>query len=84
MKSSTYSSIVTIIFLKHKKQISKSIASVIRSTDLLCTKLGLENDLSHMTKYRITNELLKSNILSKKGTSKNIKLSLSESIKDII
>lgn len=48
MKSSTYSSLVTIIFLKHKKQISKSIESVIRTTDKLCEKLELNNDLNHM------------------------------------
>jgi len=84
MKSSTYASLVTVVFLKYKNQTSKSIENVIKTTDDLCNQLGLDNDLSRMTKYRITNELLKSNILSKKGTSKNIKLSLSESIKDII
>lgn len=36
-----------------------------------------------MTKYRITNELLKSNILSKVETSKNVKLSLSSDIKGL-
>ncbi len=63
---------------------SKSIKSVIRTADMYCKKLDLENDLSNMTKYRVTNELLKSNIISKVETSKNVKLSLSESIKDII
>ena len=83
MKSSTYASIITIVFLKHKNHVSKSIESVIRTTDMYCKKLNLDNDLSQMTKYRITNELLKSNILSKVGTSKNVKLSLSSNIKGI-
>ena len=52
MKSSTYSSLVTIVFLQHKNDISKSIESVIRTTDHLCKKLNFRNDLSHMTKYK--------------------------------
>ena len=84
MKSSTYASVVTMVFLKHKNHVSKSIESVIRTTDMYCKKLDLDNNLSHMTKYRITSDLLKSNILNKRGTSKNVKLSLSESVKDII
>ena len=82
-KSSTYASMVTIVFLKHKNHVSKSIESVIRTTDLYCEKLGIDNDLSHMTKYRIANDLIKSNILAKVETQKNIKLSLSNNIKDI-
>ena len=83
MKSSTYASIVTIVFLKHKDHVSKSIESVIRTTDMYCKKLNIDNDLSHMTKYRIANELLRSNILNKTETSKNIKLSLSNDIKEM-
>ena len=37
-----------------------------------------------MTKYRIVNDLLKSNILIKVKTSKNIKLSLSEKVKKVM
>ena len=80
MKSSTYSSLVTIVFLKHKKQVSKSIESVIRATDKLCTKLGLANDLSHMTKYRVISDLLQSNILAHLRTNKNKKLRLSKKV----
>ena len=81
MKSSTYASVVTMVFLKHKDHVSKSIESVIRTTDLYCKRLKLNNDLSHMTKYRITNDLLNSNILKKVETTKNIKLCLSDDIK---
>ena len=83
-KSSAYASILTIVFLKHKNHISKSIESVIRTTDLYCEKLGMDNDLSHMTKYRIANDLLKSNILTKVETPKNVKLGLSHNIKDML
>lgn len=84
MKSSTYASIVTIVFLKHRNHMSKSIKGVIRTADAYCKKLNLENDLSNMTKYRITNELLSSDILSKVETPKNVKLSLSDNIKRIL
>jgi hypothetical protein len=53
MKSSTYGSLVTIVFLTHKDAMSKSIKSAIRVTDALCKQLGIINNLSHMTKYRI-------------------------------
>jgi hypothetical protein len=72
------------VFLKHKDKLSKSIQSVIRTADVYCKKLNLDNNLSHMTKYRIVNDLLKSNILSKIETSKNIKLSLSEKVKKVM
>ncbi len=39
--------------------------------------------LSHMAEYRVINNLLKLNIINKKETSKNIKLILSDNIKDI-
>ena len=80
MKSSTYASIVTIIFLKHKNQISKSIDSAIRTTDKLCKDLKLKNDLSHMTKYRIISDLLQSGILTTRKTKRNKKLRLSKKI----
>ncbi len=80
MKSSTYSSLVTIVFLKHKKQISRSIESVIRTTDQLGIKLGLKIDLSHMTKYRIIHELMRSGILANRRTNRNIKIKFSKNI----
>lgn len=81
MKSSTYSSLVTIVFLLHKDDISRSIESIIRTTDKLCSTLELENDLSHMTKYRIISDLIRSSILVSQKTNKNKKIRLSENIK---
>ena len=83
MKSSTYASLVTLVFLKHRDKISRSIESVIRTTDKLCGDLGLENDISHMTKYRIISDLLQSKILAVRNTSKNKRLKLSENVVDI-
>jgi hypothetical protein len=80
MRSSTYASLVTIVFLTHRNAISRSIESVIRSTDQLCIKLGYHNNLSHMTKYRIISDLLQSHILTSRKTKKNIKLGLSTKI----
>ncbi|MCK5258183.1 MAG: hypothetical protein KAJ69_01590, partial [Thermoplasmatales archaeon] len=74
MKSSTYASLVTIIFLKHKSKMSRSIESAIRTTDKFCKNLKLKNDLSHMTKYRIISDLLQSGILITRKTRKNKKL----------
>jgi len=82
LKSSTYASLVTIIFLKHKNKISRSIESAIRTTDKLCNDLKLKNDLSHMTKYRIISDLLRSGILITRKTLKNKKLRLSKKIID--
>lgn len=83
MKSSTYASLVTLIFLKHRGKVSKSIESVIGATDCLCAELELEDDLSHMTKYRIISELLQSKILVVRKTSKNKRLKLSKNIIEI-
>ena len=83
MKSSTYASLVTIIFLKHKYQISKSIESAIKSTDQLCKELGLKDDLSHMTKYRIISDMIQSKILITKKTKKNKKLRLTKRIANL-
>ncbi|MCX6664553.1 MAG: hypothetical protein NT038_00610 [Euryarchaeota archaeon] len=80
MKSSTYASLVTMVFLQHKNDISKSIESVIRSADTLGKQLGLQNDLSHMTKYRVVSDLLQSFILTAQKTNKNKKLRLSQKI----
>jgi len=80
MKSSTYASLVTMVFLQHKNDISKSIESVIRSADLLGKQLELHNDLSHMTKYRVVSDLLQSFILTAQKTNKNKKLRLSQKI----
>jgi len=54
-----------------------------RATDKLCKNLGLENDLSHMTKYRIISDLLQSQILTTGKTNKNKKLRVSKKIVDI-
>jgi hypothetical protein len=84
MKSSTYASLVTIIFLTHRNAISKSIESVIRSTDQLAKKLGYQTSVSHMTKYRIISDLLHSNILTSRKTKKTIKLTLSPKIHKLL
>ena len=83
MRSATYSSLVTLVFLKNRDKISRSIESAIRSTDKLCEDLGLKNDLSHMTKYRIISELLQSKILVERKTSKNRKVRFSKKISNI-
>ena len=80
LKSSTYASIATIIFLKYRNKMSKSIESVIRTTDKLCKDLKLTNDLSHMTKYRVISYLIEAGIISTVKTKKNKKLHLSEKI----
>ncbi|DAC71728.1 MAG TPA: hypothetical protein DSN98_08885 [Thermoplasmata archaeon] len=84
VKSSTYASLVTMVFIVHRDAISKSIESVIRSTDQLCLKLGLQNDLSHMTKYRIIADLMHSRILVSQKTKKNMKLKFSQKINDLL
>ena len=83
MKSSTYASLVTIIFLKYKNQIATSIDSVIRTTDKLCEELDLEVNLSHMTKYRIITDLLGSKILATRKSNKNRKLRLSKRVRNL-
>lgn len=84
MKSSIYASLVVIVFFTHRNAISKSIESVIRSTDQLCKKLGYVNDISHMTKYRVISDMLHSNILIARKTKKNIKLTLSAKINKLL
>jgi len=84
MKSSTYASIVTIVFLQYRDAVSKSIASVIRTTDQLCERLGFDNTLSYMTKYRIVSDLLQSSILVSRKTKKNVKVMLSQKINTIL
>ena len=84
MKPSTYASLVTIVFLLHKNAKSKSIASVIRSTDQLCGVLGYEQTVSRMSKYRIVSELLSHDILCAEETSKNKKIFLSPSIVELL
>jgi len=83
MKPSTYASLVTIVFLLHRNARSKSIASVIRSTDQLCGVLGYTNTVSRMTKYRIVRELLAFDILRAHATSKNKKVYLSPGIVEL-
>ena len=84
IKSTTYASLVTVIFIKHKNKIATSIGSVIKTTDRLCDKLELKNDLSHMTKYRIISDMLKNKIISTRKTNKNIKLRLSKRIINVL
>ena len=80
MKPSTYASLVTIVFLTHRNALSKSIESAIRVTDSLCKQIGLVNDLSHMTKYRIITDLVQSKILISINTAKQKKLRLAAKI----
>lgn len=84
MKSTTYASLVTIIFVIHKNHIATSIDGALREVDSLCKELGLTCDLSHMTKYRIVSEMLKNNILITRKSKKNKKLRLSKQIRDIL
>jgi hypothetical protein len=80
MKSYTYASLATIVFLKHKTSVSRSIESVIRSADTLAHQLDLDPDLSHMTKYRIVTELMESKILNLQSATVRKKLRLSNEI----
>lgn len=80
LKSSTYASIVTIVFIRHQDKISTSIESVIRTADKYCTDLNIKNNLSHMTKYRVIAELQNSGLLSTRKTNKNKKLRLSKKV----
>ena len=59
---------------------SKSIESVIRTTDKLCITFGMKNTLSHMTKYRIIADLIESELLVTKKTKKHKKLRLAKKI----
>jgi len=83
VKSSTYASLVTILFVTHRNAISKSIESAIRATDTLCMKLGIENDLSHMTKHRVVKELVQSKVLVSIPTKKQKKLHLAQRVSDL-
>ena len=84
MKSTTYASLVTIVFTIHKDQIATSIDGALREVDALCKDLGLKCDLSHMTKYRIVSDMLENNILITRKTKKNKKLRLSKQIRTIL
>jgi hypothetical protein len=84
LKSSTYASLVTIVFVTHRNAVSKSIESAIRATDALCRQLAIENDLSHMTKYRVVTELVQSKMLVAIHTKKQKKLRLAQKISDLI
>jgi ribosomal protein S20 len=83
MKPSTYASLVTLVFLVHQNEICKSIEGAIRVTDNFCKQFGLENDLSHMTKYRIIADLIQSKILVSVNTAKRRKLRLAKKISDM-
>jgi hypothetical protein len=84
MKSSTYASLVSIVFIINKDKISTSIDGAIRAVDKLCNDLNLKCDLSHMTKYRIISNMLESKILVSRKTNKNRKLKLSKIIIDLL
>jgi predicted transcriptional regulator len=84
MKSTTYASLITLIFILHKDQIATSIDGALREVDSLATKLGLQCDLSHMTKYRIISDMLENNLLITRKSKKNKKLRLSKKVRDII
>jgi len=84
LKSSTYASLVSIVFIKHKYEISTSIDAAIRSIDTHCKNLGMDCDLSHMTKFRIISDLLESKILVSRKTKKNKKLRISKIILDTL
>ena len=84
MKSTTYASLVTIVFVIHKNHIATSIDGALREVDALCKELGLKCDLSHMTKYRIISNMLEQGILSTRRSKKNKKLRLSKPIRDIL
>jgi len=83
MKPSTYASLLTMVFLTHQNEICKSIEGSIRATDKFCKQFGLENDLSHMTKYRIISDLIQSKILVSIHTAKRRKLRLAKKISDM-
>jgi hypothetical protein len=80
VKPSTYASVVILVFLAHPDSICKSIESAIRVADKLCIELGLENKLSHMTKYRVISDLIQSKILVSIDTAKKKKLRLAKKI----
>lgn len=84
MKSTTYASLVTIIFVVHKDHIATSIDGALREVDTLCDELGLDCDLSHMTKYRIISDMLNHKILVTRKSKKNKKLRLSKQIRDML
>ena len=84
MKSTTYASLVTIIFIIHKDQIATSIDGALREVDKLADDFGLECNLSHMTKYRIISDMLQNNILVTRKSNKNKKLLLSKKVKDCL
>jgi len=84
MKSTTYSSLVTIVFVIHKNHIATSIDGALREVDSLCKDLGLKCDLSHMTKYRIISDMLEHGVLTTRKGKKNKKLRLSKPIRDIL
>jgi hypothetical protein len=84
MKSTTYASLATIVFVIHKNHIATSIEGALKEVDELCTELGLKCDLSHMTKYRIISNMLKNKILITRKSKKNKKLRLSKSIRNLL
>jgi enamine deaminase RidA (YjgF/YER057c/UK114 family) len=84
MKSTTYASLVTIVFVIHRNHIATSIDGALREVDNLCEELGLDCDLSHMTKYRIVSDMLKHKVLVTRKTKKNKKLRLSKQLRDML
>ena len=84
IKSSTYASLVSIVFIINKDKISTSIDGAIRAVDKICKDLNLECNLSNMTKYRIISNMLETKILVSRKTNKNKKLKLSKKIIDLL
>lgn len=84
MKSTTYASLVTIVFAIHRNHIATSIDGALREVDALCNELGLTCDLSHMTKYRIISDMLKHKLLITRKTKRNKKLRLSKQLRDLL
>lgn len=80
MKSYTYASLATIVFIKHRASISRSIESVIRSTDALAQRLGHDPTLSHMTKYRIITDLMENDILKLHSSKRRRRLRVADEI----
>jgi hypothetical protein len=71
------------VFIINKEKISTSIDGAIRTVDRLCNELGLDCNLSHMTKYRIISNLIESKIMVTRKTKKNRKLRFSKKILDL-
>ena len=85
MKSSTYSILILLVFIRNiKKGECSSIKQLIEVTDKLLRKLGFEDTLSYMTKYYIVKELQEQGILSKGKKGYSLPIYLSDKIRNYI